>query len=289
MVRWEFWPRWALNPPVVVWVLLLGLRHRCLSLFSAVNPSIPSGGFLGESKMDILRGLASAGERIARTGFVAFHESPDQRLRCLRAHMKELNLRLPVVLKPDAGHRGSAVKVIRTDKQLRTYIQHARFAFLVQEYVSGLEFGVFYYRFPNQKSGRILSITEKRFPSVVGDGISTVEELILQDERAVCLAKAYIDQNRQHARRILDPGESLQLVELGTHWRGSIFLDGGWVLTPALEEAIDAVAQTFQGFYFGRFDIRVRSAADFQRGLALQSARTERSHFGIDKYLRSEQ
>ncbi|HWF46098.1 MAG TPA: hypothetical protein VG168_03760 [Bryobacteraceae bacterium] len=266
MVRWEFWPRWALNPPVVVWVLLLGLRHRCLSLFSAVNPSIPSGGFLGESKMDILRGLAPAGERIARTGFVAFHESPDERLKSLRASMNELNLRLPVVLKPDAGHRGSAVKVIRTEKQLRSYIQHARFPFLVQEYVSGLEFGVFYYRFPHQKTGRIFSITEKRFPSVVGDGISTVEELILQDERAVCLAQAYIDQNRQHARRILDPGESLQLVELGTHWRGSIFLDGGWLLTPALEEAIDAVAQTFEGFYFGRFDIRTRSAEDFQRG-----------------------
>lgn len=266
LVRWEFWPRWALNPPVVAWVLLLGLRHRCLSLFTAVNPAIPSGGFLGESKMDILRGLAPASDKIARTGFVPFHESADQRLKSVRTVMNELSLRLPVVLKPDAGHRGSAVKVIRSEKQLRSYVQHARFPFLVQEYVSGLEFGVFYYRLPHHKTGRIFSITEKRFPCVVGDGISTLEELILQDERAVCLAQAYIDQNRQHARRVLDPGESFQLVELGTHWRGSIFLDGGWVLTPALEEAIDKVAQVFEGFHFGRFDIRTRSAADFQRG-----------------------
>ncbi|MGC2662176.1 MAG: hypothetical protein WA324_29800 [Bryobacteraceae bacterium] len=255
-----------MNPPVVAWVLLLGLRHRCFSLFSAVNPSIPSGGFLGESKMDILRGLASAGEKIATTGFIAFHDSPEQRLKAVRAAMNELNLHLPVVLKPDAGHRGSAVKVIRTDKQLRSYVRNARFAFLVQEYVPGIEFGVFYYRYPDQRKGRVFSVTEKRFPSVVGDGISTVEELILQDERAVCLAQAYIAQNREHAQRVLDPGEPLQLVELGTHWRGSIFLDGGWVLTPALEEAIDCVAQAFEGFYFGRFDIRTRSAADFQLG-----------------------
>lgn len=265
-MRWEFWPRWALNPPVVIWVLLLGLRYRCLSLFSAVNPAIPSGGFLGESKMDILRGLSSAGCRIARTGFVPFQECADQRLKSVRAAMNELNLVLPVVLKPDAGQRGSAVKVIRTEKQLNNYVQHARYAFLVQEYVPGLEFGVFYYRMPTQKTGKIFSITEKQFPVIIGDGVSTVEELILQDERAVCLAQAYIDQNRQHARRVLDIGESLQLVELGTHWRGSIFLDGGWVLTPDLEQAIDNVAQAFDGFFFGRFDIRTRSADDFRRG-----------------------
>jgi hypothetical protein len=38
-----------------------------------------------------------------------------------------------------------------------------------------------------------------------------------------------------------------------------MFLDGAWVLTPALEERFDAIARGFEGFHFGRFDVRVES------------------------------
>jgi hypothetical protein len=61
-------------------------------------------------------------------------------------------------------------------------------------------------------------------------------------------------------------GQSVQLVEIGTHCRGSIFLDGIDTLTPALEEVIDRIAQGFDGFFFGRFDIRVPSRQDFMAG-----------------------
>jgi hypothetical protein len=52
-------------------------------------------------------------------------------------------------------------------------------------------------------------------------------------------------------------GETIPLAELGTHCRGAMFLDGGRVLTPALEERFDSIARGFDGFYFGRFDVRV--------------------------------
>ena len=45
-------------------------------------------------------------------------------------------------------------------------------------------------------------------------------------------------------------------MELGTHCRGAMFLDGRAVLTPALEERFDWIARGFEGFYFGRFDVR---------------------------------
>ena len=49
--RWEFWPPWLFYPPIVITVLALGLRHRCLTLFTAANPGIPAGGFINESKV----------------------------------------------------------------------------------------------------------------------------------------------------------------------------------------------------------------------------------------------
>ena len=58
----------------------------------------------------------------------------------------------------------------------------------------------------------------------------------------------------------------MQLIEIGTHCRGSIFLDGAEIKTEAMEAAIDRVARGFDGFYFGRFDIRTPSLADFKQG-----------------------
>ncbi len=48
-------------------------------------------------------------------------------------------------------------------------------------------------------------------------------------------------------------------AELGSHCRGSVFLDGGRLATPALEAGIDRISQAHPGFVFGRFDIRADS------------------------------
>ena len=128
---------------------------------------------------------------------------------------------------------------------------------IVQEYIDGAEFGVFYYRRPSEPHGHIFSVTEKQFPAVVGDGRRTLEQLILHDDRAVCAARLYCDRHRHKLSSVPADGETFPLVELGTHCRGAMFLDGRWVLTRALEERFDAIAQGFDGFYFGRFDVRV--------------------------------
>ncbi|MEP7307464.1 MAG: hypothetical protein ABJA98_18300 [Acidobacteriota bacterium] len=57
-------------------------------------------------------------------------------------------------------------------------------------------------------------------------------------------------------------GESLTLAELGTHCRDALFLDGDWVRSQALEARFDAIAKGFDGFFFGRFDVRLTGDAD---------------------------
>jgi hypothetical protein len=137
---------------------------------------------------------------------------------------------------------------------------------IIQEYAAGSEFGVFYYRHPESDRGIIFSITKKLFPAVIGDGASTIEKLILNDERAVCMTRAYFDAQRERLWDVPAQGESVQLIEIGTHCRGSVFLDGFAVKTEAMERAIDSLAHGFAGFYFGRFDIRTPSLVDFQQG-----------------------
>ncbi|MGH9846516.1 MAG: hypothetical protein ACREEM_48075, partial [Blastocatellia bacterium] len=183
-----------------------------------------------------------------------------------RSWMREHNLAFPIVLKPDAGQRGSGVEIVKSESELESYLQNTSANTLIQEFIEGEEFGVFYYRYPDEARGRIFAITEKRFPSVIGDGRSTLEQLILNDARAVCMARFLLKRHADRLWEIPAAGHRVPLVELGTHSRGALFLDGGWVMTAALEEAIDCICRGYDGFYFGRFDLRTPNVEDFKQG-----------------------
>ena len=260
--RWEFWPPWAAYLPVIPYLLWLGVKHRSLTLFTAANPGIPSGGFVGESKSEILARLPCVPEF-----FVVY---PGESIDVAE---------FPVVLKPDVGERGAGVSIARTQTDVRRYLAAARTPTIVQRYVGGLEFGVFYIRRPGEPTGRIFSITEKRFPEVIGDGRASLRQLVLRDPRAARIAPVYLGRDPD---RIPAAGERVRLVEVGSHCRGAIFLDGSRYETPELRAAIDALAQCHPGFYFGRFDIRTPSLTDFQAGrfsiLELNGVSAEATH-----------
>jgi len=255
--RWEFWPPWIFYSPVFAYLFNLMVRHKSTTLFTAANPGILAGGFIGESKYDILLGLSGAGEYVARSSFLAGSLSAAARVLAARRFMADQELTFPIVLKPNCGQRGSGVVVVRSADALKDCLHHSSVDTIVQEYVEGPEFGVFYYRLPSEPRGRVFSVTEKKFPAVVGDGRRTLKQLILHDERAVCAARLYCDRHRDKLSIVPAKGEVFHLVELGTHCRGAMFLDGGWVLTRALEDRFDTIARGFDGFYFGRFDVRV--------------------------------
>jgi len=269
LVRWEFWPPGAFYPPVVFYIFYLGIKHRCLTLFTAANPGIEEGGFIGESKSKILEALACGAEVhpfIASSMLIRKALDEEARVDSALAFMHRHSLSFPVVLKPDKGERGSGVAVIRSVSELRGYLEAANTDVIVQEYVAGVEFGIFYYRYPEQECGHIFSITRKLFPSVVGDGVSTLEKLILKDSRAVCMTRAYFGSQRERLWKIPQVNEVVQLIEIGTHCRGSVFLNGDDIRTETLERKIDQLARGFAGFYFGRFDIRADSVASVREG-----------------------
>ncbi|MGE0883987.1 MAG: alpha/beta fold hydrolase [Blastocatellales bacterium] len=266
MTRWEFWPPYLFYPPVVLYVLWLMLKYRSVTLFTAANPAIPGGGFIGESKAEIYQRLQNSIEHLPKWTLLDASLESEARIQQAKDFISKANLGYPVVLKPDAGQRGSGVGIIKSDAELELYLLQTNVDTLLQEYLPGEEFGVFYYRYPNEAGGHIFAITEKRFPSVIGDGVSTLEQLILNDPRAVCMAGFLLDKHADHLWDVPTADGKVQLVDLGTHCRGAVFLDGDWVKTDELELAIDRICKGFNGFYFGRFDIRTPSVEDFQSG-----------------------
>ena len=131
----------------------------------------------------------------------------ESRLQSVDRFLAMENLRYPIVLKPDEGYRGLGVKIVHSRSEAERYLGKGRYDVIAQEYIGGYEYGIFYYRFPDEDKGRIFSITAKRFPTVWGDGERTLERLILDDDRAVCIAPVYLDLHRDELFRVPSKGE----------------------------------------------------------------------------------
>jgi pimeloyl-ACP methyl ester carboxylesterase/membrane protein DedA with SNARE-associated domain len=266
-VRWEYWSGWLFYPPVALYVLWLGIKHRHLALFTAVNPGMSSGsGFTGESKVDILDKLRGAGEAVAAWTALEADASVAEKEERLRAFMEREGLEFPVVLKPDIGERGSGVAIVRDWESARAYLKKCPDTVIAQRYVSGNEYGVFYVRYPWEEKGRIFGITDKRFTAVTGDGKTPLEELILADDRAVCMRAFFEQKHSDHLSDVVPAGERYVLAELGTHCRGALFLDGSDLASEPLRAWMQQVSDAFEGFYFGRYDVRAPSEEDLRAG-----------------------
>jgi len=155
----------------------------------------------------------------------------------------------------------------RTLDEARAYLAQESGRVVAQPYHPGpFEAGVFYYRFPGETRGRILSITDKHFPFVIGDGEATLEELIWSDSRLRMQANRFLSRHAAQRDRILARGERLPLAIAGNHAQGTLFKDGRHLITPALEDRIDRIAWSYPGFYVGRFDIRYTDVERFKAG-----------------------
>ncbi len=265
--HWEFWPGWMFYPPVAIYCLWLGIKHRGLTLPTAANPGIFSGGIVGESKMAMLEQLSVTSPEFTASAGLVRGDDLEKRAASLQIIRTRIGLEYPFILKPDVGQRGMGIKLIRTSEQAEDYLRQTDAPLVAQRYAPGPhEVGIFYYRFPREARGRIFAITEKVFPVIVGDGRSTVAELIEQDARAQWIAGKYLDRFASRRNEVLAEDAQLKLVESGNHAQGCIFRDGMRFYTSELEARIDEISRRLDGFFIGRYDIRFTNEDDLRAG-----------------------
>lgn len=268
-IRWEFWSPFILYTPIVLYTFYLWFKFKKVTVVTAANPGIEEGGFIGESKIDILNRI-QLNKYVAKYIKVDPQKELDEILSEVMLFMQCHDLNFPVVLKPDIGERGKGVVILNDKNALIDYTQVISEVHLLQEFVSGKEFGIFYYRNPNKENGEIFSVTKKEKINVIGDGKHTLEQLILLDDRAVCMAETHFDKHIENLYSIPEKGEKIALVDLGTHSKGALFLDGNELITRDIIEKIDEISKSFEGFYFGRYDIKVESEEDLKSGINLK-------------------
>ncbi len=255
---------YALHVP---YCLYLMARYRGVTLPTIANPGIDGSGLSNESKTDLFALLGPVG-RAHTAPFVSIDTGPRMLEDACRA-MDAAGLALPAIVKPDIGRRGFGVKLVHTRDELARHLQRfpAGMRLLIQRYAEGPgEAGMFYMRMPSQPHGRLLSMTIKHFPHVVGDGTRTLRQLILHDPRAKAFARVYFKRNHAHLDDVLAPGQTHQLVSLGNHVRGAAFENGTQHITPALDKVFDTIVGEVPGFFIGRFDVRYTSLDALKRG-----------------------
>ncbi|MGD8117902.1 D-alanine--D-alanine ligase [Vibrio sp. TRT 29B02] len=284
----EFLPAWFFYTPVVLQSAVLSMAHRDWALPLIANPAIKLSGMVGESKHDI---FTSAGETANQwiLPFITLVKSSNHTDDLLNESLQQLdaaNLSYPLVAKPDLGCRGVGVKLIHSNQQLREYIESFPLSgrFLLQKKSPySAEAGVFYVRQPGETKGRIISITLKYSPYVVGDGQSTLQQLIDKCPRAGKLQHLYLPRHSEHLDLVIPANNQFQLAFAGSHSRGAIFRDGNQFITPALEQQLDTILTEFEGFNYGRLDIKFRDIHALMNGecfdiLEINGASSEAAH-----------
>lgn len=216
---------------------------------------------MGESKYEVLNLVPN--EVKPKTILVKWPATREEVVR----QMKENELSFPVIFKPDLGERGWMVKRILSEQDIDLYLKEIKIDFIMQELVDlPLEFGVYYIRYPSQEKGFVNSITGKEFLSITGDGTSTIEQLILKKERAKLQWKVLQQRYNHRLSEILKEGEKLELVPIGNHCLGTMFLNSNHLITEKLIDSFDRISKQIEGFYFGRFDLRCASFQDLESG-----------------------
>lgn len=269
--HWEFWPTWVFHVPVALNYLWLSIRYRGLTVPTVANPGIYTGGFGVESKYEVLLKLAEAHPEFTAKAWLLEAGGIEERLGHFRNLVQSHGLDFPLILKPDIGQGGAGVRRIDSFAEAEKYLRNCSEVLVIQRFATGpYEAGVFYVRHPECDQGELFAITEKQFPRIRGDGKRTLGELIRGDTRAGFQADIYLRRFAQRLHHVPADGESIELVEAGTHAQGCAYADGGRWGSEALAKRMDAISKSLPGFYIGRFDIRFQSESEFMAGNAFQ-------------------
>lgn len=267
--RLERLPKWLNLIPMIAQWIWLSLRHGSWTLPAAANPRIKAGGMAGEGKSEYFRLMGPlATARTAEFALFRNRHAPGDAENAERV-MADAGLGYPLILKPDVGWCGFGVRLVRNRSELETYL--AAFPngedVVLQRFVAyDGEAGIYYARIPGEERGRIIGILLRYFPRVVGDGRSSIAQLMMQHPRTRRLGRDRRSEPCCDIARIPSPGEIVRVSVTGSTRVGGLYEDGSSLLTSDLEDAINAIALDIADLHIARFDLRYESMSTLRAG-----------------------
>lgn len=243
LTRYEFWPVYVFYGPFLFYWLYLCIKARDFGFLFKINPAMKLGGAIGADKVDSLEQIDS--KYLPTTVFVDKGASAEK----IEKLIKQYHLEYPIIIKPNHGERGKGVERIDSSDEIADYLLNHNTDLIIQEFVdSPQEIGVFSYKDSVSGKGHITSIFIKRFLSVVGNGLLTLEQMMQNNLRARFRLDYLKSKYAADLNRILEEGEVMFLEPVGNHCRGTEFLSGQHIINEKLVKVFDDITQNFEGF-----------------------------------------
>ncbi len=260
ITHWETWD-WRIKyiPILPLWFWHC-LRSRSFWFFTASNPRLAFGGFDGETKMSVYDHLppASYPKSVLISPELAYAEVENE----VRNKFK-----YPFIVKPDVGRMGLMFRIIGNSTELQLYHKAMSVNYIVQELIDyPVEVSVFYYRFPNTKSGTITGLIRKEFMEVVGDGQSTLVELMIAYPRIRFRLEEMKAKHSEKLQYVLNKGEIFCLSYALNLSRGGKLVNIEHEKDERLLKLFDDLSNYSGTFYYGRYDIKCTSVDDLKQG-----------------------
>lgn len=247
--------------PLVLFWLYYAIRSGRLFFFTATNPGIDNGGFIGPSKSKLLEPIPQESKPV--TLLIKAGTSADT----ISREIRKQNLHFPLIVKPEIGERGWLVRKVHSFEQLLEWKEKNPVDLLIQEFVDfPLELAVFIHTMPLSGESKVTSICEKRFLQIKGNGRETFRELIIAQDRAMLHYEGLRLRFGHRWDEVLAEGEVVILEEVGNHCRGTMFLNKNEENDDNIIKVMQALLSSLPGVYYGRFDLRVPSWTDFREG-----------------------
>ena len=259
--HFEFWPFWFFYAPVYAYGVYLALKAKSFSYFTATNPGMKFGGAFGMDKIKILEEIDN---KYLPKGFLSEH---GEHLNSIVKKMSKHKFSFPIVCKPNVGERGIGVEKIDSEIDLVGFLAKQTDDILIQEFVNfPIELGIFYHRYPLSKKDGISSVVRKEFLSITGNGKSKFGELVKNNIRAKGRINYLKKKYPAKWNQVVPAGITYKIEPIGNHNRGTKFLDATNLINDQLVEVFRKISEPLEGYYYGRFDLKVNSLADLYKG-----------------------
>ncbi|MDB5207507.1 MAG: hypothetical protein JWR72_2582 [Flavisolibacter sp.] len=260
LTNWELWPFTLIYAPLGPLWLWYVIKAKTFWWFSPANPTLTFAGFDGETKREMYDLLPEG--TYPKTIYI----SPQMTWDEVKVLIRDNAFTYPICVKPDVGLKGLLFRKVDDEEKLKIYHQKVPLDYVIQEMIEApLEVSVFYYRYPNQPKGVISGFIQKDMMHVVGDGKTTLWNLILQHPKAAHRLEEMRIKHEKALEQIVRNGDQYILAHAANLNRGAKFTDLKELIDEQLLSLFDPLSHRCQ-WYYGRYDLKCNSIEELKQG-----------------------
>ncbi|VVP68426.1 hypothetical protein PS914_00704 [Pseudomonas fluorescens] len=247
--------------PLIFSYIYLSAKYRSFLHIFASNPTIALGGAFSISKNDFYKNIITLNVVPKTLRFPSYRALQEHCRREQPFKLFEQNLYEPsYIIKPDLGERGRGVIAFFRKVPDECNTSKIQEPMLLQEFVSGEEFSIFYSNPSDEQNAQILTITRRTTPTLRSDGRSTIKELIIANTKKNTVRKKLIKVNAERLDWIPPPGKDIRLSFIANHSQGATFCTvASNIKEGRLLELLNCISNSCGGLCHGRFDAKAKN------------------------------